>query len=95
MKTRAELGPNSVPYLPHHIKLQWDKRRRCWVLQAPERVIFPDEIAAEVLQRLDGAATLAQIVAALADEYQAPPAEIAADVTELLQDLADKGFVKA
>ena len=95
MKTRAELGPNSVPSLPRHIKLQWDKRRRCWVLQAPERVIFPDEIAAEVLQRLDGAATLAQIVAALADEYQAPPAEIAADVTELLQDLADKGIVKA
>ncbi len=95
MKTRAELGPNSVPSLPRHIKLQWNKRRRCWVLQAPERVIFPDEIAADVLQRLDGAVTLAQIVAALADEYQAPPAEIAADVTELLQDLADKGFVKA
>ncbi len=95
MKTRAELGPDSVPSLPRHIQLQWDKRRQCWVLQAPERVIFPDEIAAEVLRRLDGAATLAQIVAALADEYQAPPAEIAADVTELLQDLADKGFVKA
>ncbi len=95
MKTRAELGFESVPSLPRHIKLQWDKRRESWVLQAPERVIFPDDIAAEVLQRCDGAATLTAIVAALAEKYEAPPAEIEADVTELLQDLADKGFVTA
>ncbi len=65
------------------------------MLQAPERVIFPDDIAAEVLQRCNGAATLTAIVAALAEKYEAPPAEIEADVTELLQDLADKGFVTA
>ena len=95
MKTRAELGPESVPTLPRHIRLQWDKRRECWVLQAPERVIFPDEIATEVLQHCDGAATLAAIAATLAEKYEAPSAEIEADVTELLQDLADKGFVTA
>ncbi len=95
MKTRAELGPESVPTLPRHIRLQWDKRRECWVLQAPERVIFPDEIATEVLQHCDGAATLAAIAATLAEKYDGPAAEIEADVTELLQELADKGFVAA
>ena len=95
MKARAELGPESVPSLPRHIKLQWDKRRESWVIQAPERVMFPDEIALDVLQRCDGVATLAAIIEALAADYEAEPAEIEADVIELLQDLADKGFVRA
>ena len=95
MKARAELGPDSVPSLPRHIKLQWDKRRESWVIQAPERVIFPDEVAVDVLQRCDGVATLAAIIEALAADYAAEPAEIEADVIELLQDLADKGFVRA
>ena len=95
MTDRLVLGPDSVPSLPRHIKLRWDKRREKWVIQAPEKVMFPDEIAVEILNKCDGAATLDEIVAALAAEYDEKPEDIAADVTEMLQDLADKGYVTA
>ncbi|MCG8694243.1 MAG: pyrroloquinoline quinone biosynthesis peptide chaperone PqqD [Minwuiales bacterium] len=95
MTDRLLLGPDSVPSLPRHIKLRWDKRREQWVIQAPEKVMFPDEIAVAILNRCDGAATLGEIVAALAAEYDEKPEDIAADVTEMLQDLADKGYVTA
>ncbi len=95
MTGRVVLGTDSVPSLPRHIKLRWDKRREKWVIQAPEKVMFPDEIAVEILNKCDGAATLGEIVAALAAEYDEKPEDIAADVTEMLQDLADKGYVTA
>jgi hypothetical protein len=34
------------------------------------------------------------IVANLAEAYEAPPDEIRGDVSALLQDLADKGFIQ-
>ena len=34
------------------------------------------------------------IVADLAEAYEAPPEEIREDVSALLQDLADKGFIQ-
>lgn len=82
--------PDSRPNLPRHIKLRYDKARDSWVLLAPERALILDEIGAEILQRVDGQASVAQISAQLAAEYDAPLDDIAADVTAFLQDLADK-----
>ena len=49
-----------------------------------------DAIAAEILKRCTGEATVAHIVDDLVRTYQAPRERIAADVTQLLQGLADK-----
>ena len=54
---------------------------------------MPDEIAVEVLKRCDGKTRVSAIVADLAAAYEAPAEEIGQDVAEMLQDLADKGFV--
>jgi pyrroloquinoline quinone biosynthesis protein D len=62
---------------------------------APERVFEPDEIAVEILKRCDGATTVAAIAEVLAKEYNAPLQDILADTISMLQDLADKGVVKA
>jgi pyrroloquinoline quinone biosynthesis protein D len=85
----------SVPRLPRHIKLRFDDARQRWVLLAPERVMLPDEIAVEILQRCDGQATVASIADTLAAKFLAPREEVERDVIELLQDLADKGTVAA
>jgi pyrroloquinoline quinone biosynthesis protein D len=47
----------------------------------------------EILKLLDGKVTVGAIVDALAEKYTAPRDVIGKDVTELLQGLADKGFV--
>jgi pyrroloquinoline quinone biosynthesis protein D len=64
------------------------------VLLAPERILTPDAIAVMVLKLCDGERSVDDIAAKLAEEYSAPVDVIAGDVVELLQDLADKGYIK-
>jgi len=64
------------------------------VLQAPERVFKADAIAAEILKRCTGEATVAAIVDDLAAAYKAPRERILADVTALLGSLADKRLLE-
>jgi pyrroloquinoline quinone biosynthesis protein D len=61
---------------------------------APERVLTPDQTAVAVLKLCDGNRTVDEIVTVLAEEYSAPAEVIRADVLDLLQGLADKGYVK-
>jgi pyrroloquinoline quinone biosynthesis protein D len=92
--TRAIVADGSLPRLPRHVKLRFDPRRSRWIVLAPERVLLPDEIAVEILKRCDGATSVDAIVEALARVYEASAEEIGEDVAEMLQDLADKGFVQ-
>ena len=82
------------PYLPPYLKLRHDAGRGRWVLLAPERILTPDQTAVSVLQLCDGKRTVEEIAASLAKEYSAPVDVIAADVQDLLQGLADKGYIK-
>ncbi len=90
---RAIVEDASLPRLPRHVKMRFDQRRNRWIVLAPERVLLPDEIAVEILKRCDGATSVDAIVEHLAKVYEAPAEEIGEDVIEMLQDLADKGFV--
>ena len=47
-----------------------------------------------MLKLCDGKRTVEDIVEALAKEYSAPADVIRADVLDLLQGLADKGYIK-
>jgi pyrroloquinoline quinone biosynthesis protein D len=93
MSAPIRIVPSSAPRLPRGVKLQFDEQRKRWSLLAPERVFIPDEIAVEILQLCDGVATVDAIADALAAKFGAPREEVARDVTEMLQDLADKGVV--
>ncbi|MCK5622997.1 MAG: pyrroloquinoline quinone biosynthesis peptide chaperone PqqD [Alphaproteobacteria bacterium] len=95
MSERLIITGDSIPALPRHIRLKHDESRDAWVILAPERVLMPDEIAVEILQRCDGEATVSGIAAALAREFAAPEDEIRTDIIGVLQDLADKGFLTA
>ena len=94
-RTRTIITAASQPGLPAHIKLRHDAGRGRWHVLAPERVFEPDPIAVEILKRCDGEATVASIAEILAKEYNAPVKDITADIISMLQELADKGVVKA
>jgi pyrroloquinoline quinone biosynthesis protein D len=83
----------TVPKFMPGVRLQYSEPRQQWIVQAPERVLMPDETAVAVLKRCDGRTTVAAIGEALAREYDAPPEVVTGDVVEMLQDLADKGVV--
>lgn len=94
-RTRTIISTQSQPALPAHIKLRHDAGRGRWHVLAPERVFEPDPIAVEILKRCDGVQTVAAIAQIMAKEYNAPLEDIQADIISMLQDLADKGVVKA
>ena len=93
MTAQLTITEATVPILPRHVKLRHDEARERWVMLAPERVLVPDETALEIVRLCDGEVNVAQIVDALADKYNAAADIIGKDVTAMLQDLADKGFL--
>ncbi len=94
-RTRTMITAASQPGLPPHIKLRHDAGRGRWHVLAPERVFEPDPIAVEILKRCDGVTTVAAIAEVMAKEYNAPIDDIQNDIISMLQELADKGVVKA
>jgi len=91
---RLIVDRETKPHMPPYLKLRHDAGRGRWVLLAPERILSPDQTAVAVLQLCDGNRTVKEIAAKLAEEYSAPADVIEADVVDLLQGLADKGYVK-
>jgi pyrroloquinoline quinone biosynthesis protein D len=92
--TRLMVVGETRPHLPAYLKLRHDAGRGRWILLAPERVLAPDDTAVAVLKLCDGSKTVEEIVEALAKEYSATADVIRADVLDLLQGLADKGYIK-
>ena len=82
------------PRLPRGVRLVHNEAHGGFVLLAPERVIKADAIAAEILKRCTGDASVAEIVDDLSRTYNAPRERIADDVIRLLQDLADKKLLE-
>ena len=84
----------SIPRFAPGVRLRDDPVRKCWVVLAPEKLFMPDEHAIEILKLVDGSRTSNDIVDSLAARYNAPRDLIAADVTAMLQDLANKGAIQ-
>ena len=71
-------------------RLQYDRVREQWFIQAPERAFFADPIAAEILQLVNGKRTVGAIINQLCQKFAAPRETIAQDVLRMVQELADK-----
>ena len=94
MSEPPTLTAQARPRMPHGVRLVHNEAQGGWVLLAPERVFKADTIAAEVVKRCTGDATLEAIVDDLAAAFSAPRERVLADVTTLLQGLADKKLLE-
>lgn len=94
MSSRAIAEMSSRPKLAPHRRLQFDKARNSWTVQAPERAFQLDGIAHAIVSRCDGEATIDAIVDDLCRAFEGAPRDVvAADVLKLVQDFADKGVM--
>ena len=85
--------PEALPERPRlapGVRLHFDSTRSAWVLLGPERVIEAAGPAHDLLTRCDGTRTVGAIVDELAALYTADRTEIAADVNDILVELATK-----
>jgi pyrroloquinoline quinone biosynthesis protein D len=88
------ISPDAKPRLPRGVRLTHSEAQGGFVLLAPERIFKADAIAAEILKRCTGEATLSAIVDDLAAAFKAPRERVHADVTKLLSGLAEKKLLE-
>ena len=94
LRERVVVSPQAVPALPRHVRIQYDPVRQAFAVLSPEKVFWPNEISLEILRRCDGRSSVEKIVGDLAREYNAPEADVAADITDFIQEWSDKLLVK-
>jgi pyrroloquinoline quinone biosynthesis protein D len=94
LNDNAQISPDARPRLPRGVRLTHNEAQGGWVLLAPERIFKADAIAAEILKRCTGEATLSAIVDDLAATFKAPRERILADVTKILGGLAEKKLLE-
>jgi len=85
----------STPALRRGIRRKFDATRNAHVLLGPERVIVLDDIAAAILELVDGAHSVASIAAALAARFAADHALVQNDVMAFVEELVEKGLASA
>jgi pyrroloquinoline quinone biosynthesis protein D len=90
MTASRKVAGGATPRFPAHVKFRFDERRQAWIVLSPERLFFPDEQAVEILRLIDGARTVDMVIDRLAEAFDAPREEIAADVLAMLQELVEK-----
>ena len=95
MRERLLITARVAPRLPRGVRLRFDPIRERHVLLAPERLLLPDETAVAILQSCNGRTSVFDIARSLAARFDSEADAIQRDVIELLQDLADRGFVRA
>jgi pyrroloquinoline quinone biosynthesis protein D len=88
------VAEDARPRLPRGVRLVHSEAQGGFVLLAPERVFKADAIAAEILKRCTGDATIKAIVDDLAKTFAAPRERILTDVTKLLGSLAEKRLLE-
>jgi len=92
MQTPTIAG-SAQPRLARGVRLQTDSKTGNSVLLFPEGVLELNETAREIVSRCDGR-TVGEIVQALAEEYDADPQMLAADVRETLADLQQRKLIE-
>jgi coenzyme PQQ biosynthesis protein PqqD len=81
------------PSLAKGVRLEIDSTTHKSVLLYPEGIVELNETAREILSRCDGR-TLSEIISELAEEYEADPNALAADVRDTLSDLQRRKLIE-
>lgn len=81
----------AIPRLPQGFRLQFEKAQDSWVLLYPEGLIQLNGPAAEILKRVDGKSTVAQLIADLSAAFNS--ADLRADVEHFLKEASRYGWI--
>ncbi|MEY2933526.1 MAG: hypothetical protein RL033_4275 [Pseudomonadota bacterium] len=84
--------PKDVPLQLHRqYRLQWEESQQCYVLLFPEGMVKLQGGAGEIMKRIDGKATLEQLIHGLESAF--PGADLRKDVLEFVAIAYAKGWL--
>lgn len=78
--------------LARQYRFQWEPAQDAFVLLYPEGLIKLTESAGQIIKRIDGHASVNDIVADLEQTF--PDADLRQDVVEFLEEIHDKGWIR-
>ncbi|BBK42816.1 coenzyme PQQ synthesis protein D [Allostella vacuolata] len=87
------LTAEARPRLAPGVRIQRDEARDAWLVQAPERLVYPDEVAMSVLALCNGERTVHAVIEDAAREYGETPDTVGDDVRALLSELEQYGVL--
>lgn len=90
----AGIAADTVLRLAPGVRLRDDPVRGRTLLLAPERAVALDEIAAAIVGALDGERALGEIAHGFAARYDAPEAQILADVLDFADACVARGWLE-
>lgn len=91
--TEKQFSADSVPELTPGFRLQWEQAQNCHVLLYPEGMVQLNGPAGEIMKRIDGELSSADLITKLKEAF--PGAEIDNDVYNFLEAAHDNGWIRA
>jgi pyrroloquinoline quinone biosynthesis protein D len=91
MAEPINLLPDDVPVIPSRFRLQWEPAQNAYVLLYPEGMVKLSDSAAQILKRVDGAASVSAIIRDL--EHAFPGVDLRSDVLEFLSIAHERGWI--
>src|SRR5579859_5529296 len=88
------LTADACPRLAAGVRIQPDKVSGKPALLYPEGVLLLNPTGAAIVELCDGVSTVEEIVAELAQRYQAPADQLSADVIDYLERLHARGLLE-
>lgn len=88
------LTPAARPRLTAGARLQTDRATGKPVVLFPEGMLQLNPTGAAILELCDGRRSVAEVTAALAEKFKAPPEVLGADVAEYLNRLRQRGLLR-
>lgn len=91
--TAAKFAPEDVAEITRLHRLQWEEVQQSWVLLYPEGMVKLNPSAGEILKRVDGARSVADVIADL--ERAFPGVDLSKDVIAFLEAAHERGWIRA
>jgi pyrroloquinoline quinone biosynthesis protein D len=92
MSVKESLVSTDVPTIPARFRLQWEEAQCAFVLLYPEGMVKLSARAAEILKRVDGRASIDEIMRSLEEAF--PNADLRGDVLEFLNAAYERGWLE-
>ncbi|HSI23673.1 MAG TPA: pyrroloquinoline quinone biosynthesis peptide chaperone PqqD [Methylophilaceae bacterium] len=86
------MDQNDIYQLAPHYRFQWEEAQQCYVLLFPEGMIKLNGGAGEVIKRIDGKKTVADIVVELKQAFPDVP-DLEGDVVSMVELAVDKAWL--
>ena len=91
MTDTLKVAPEDVPVIPSHFRLQWEPAQNAHLLLYPEGMVKLSDSAAQILNRINGNASVSGIIEDL--ERTFPGVDLKNDVLDFLRIAYERGWI--